>query len=201
MSDRAFLNHVEMVYAPGGRETARAFFELLGFTVRDTGHWLTIAVEPSEAANWADNTLYAQEATPAQLRFEDEFAKAIESNSALSEALDHYKDVRRAHPQLHFHWGIHLPSHEDWEARVARVREAAESHPVLKGHVEALVFEPEKNPHAISPQSQAFIRTDVLAAEGFPFGLEIELQWTPVDEDGNLPTTSVGYFPSEDELA
>lgn len=200
MTDRTFLNHVEMVFPPGGLEAARAFFELLGFHVIDTPPWLTVGIEPAEAENWADNVLYAQEAIPAQQRFEDELARVIEGDPALAKTLDHYKKVRRAHPQLAYHWGVHIPTHEDWKARVSRIRDAAENHPLLKGRVEALVFEPGEHPDAISTQSQAFIRTDVLAAEGFTFGLEIELQYTPRDEKGNPNAEATGYFPPADEL-
>lgn len=201
MSERTFINHVEMVFPPGDREAARAFFEAMGFQVQDTPPWLTVAVEPAEAANWADNTLYAQEAIPAQMRFEKEFARIIDSDPELSEALDHYKSVRRAHPQVSYHWGVHIPTYEEWQKRVAQVQEAAEHNPLLKDRVEVLVFEAGKNPAAISTQAQAFVRTDVLAAEGFTFGLEIELQWTPVDENGNSNAEATGYFPPPEELA
>lgn len=201
MADKTFLNHVEMVFPPGDQEAARAFFEILGFSVLDTPPWLTVGVEPTEAANWADNVLYAQQAIPAQQRFEDELARVIESDAALAEALNHYKAVRRAHPQLAYHWGVHIPTHEDWAERVARVQEAARSHPLLKDRIEVIVFEPGSSETAISTQSQAFVRTDVLAAEGFTFGLEIELQWTPRDEKGNPNAQATGYFPPAAELA
>lgn len=201
MAGRTFINHVEMVYPPGGAEAAQAFFELLGFSVQATPPWLTVGVEPTEADNWADNVLYAQPAVPAQQKFEDEFARAIESDTALREALARYKEVRHAHPQIAYHWGVHIPTYEDWQERVARIQDASVNHPLLKGRVEAIVFEAGKNPAAISTQAQAFIRTDVLAAEGFPFGLEIELQYTPLDENGRSNAQATGYFPPVDELS
>lgn len=200
MTERTFLNHVNMVYPPGDRDAAFALFEILGFTVLDTPPWITVGVEPTEVDNWADNTLYAQEAVPAQLRFEELLTRLIESDPEVSDALAHYKEVRRNHPQLAYHWGVHVPTHEDWAQRVARVQDAAENHPLLKGRVEVLVFEPGKSPHAISTQSQAFVRTDVLAAEGFAFGLEIELQWTPVDENGRSNAAATGFFPDPERL-
>lgn len=200
MSDRPFVNHVNMVFPEGGKEAAHAFFELLGFKVLDTPPWLTVAVDPEESENWADNTLYAQEALPAQLKFEKRLQALIDSDSELTAELEHYKEVRRAHPQLAYHWGVHIPTHSDWQERVSRVQEAALTHPLLAGRIEVMVFEPGKNPHAISTQSQAFVRTDVLAAEGFTFGLEIELQWTPQTEDGKSNAGATGYFPSKEEL-
>lgn len=196
-----FVNHVNMVYPPGQREAAHAFFETLGFRVLDTPPWLTVAVDPEETENWADNTLYAQEAVPAQKRFEERLARLIESDSELKADLERYKEVRRAHPQLAYHWGIHVPTYADWERRVAAIQEAARTHPLLQDRVEAIVFEPGKNPAAISTQAQAFIRTDVLAAEGFFFGLEIELQWTPLGDNGKPAASATGYFPPEEELA
>lgn len=201
MAGRTFLNHVEMVYRPGDEEAAREFFELLGFAVQFTPPWLTVGVEPTEADNWADNVLYAQPAIPAQEKFEAELARVIESDERLAAALNRYKEVRRNHPQVCYHWGVHIPTHEDWEQRVARVQEAAKSHPLLKGRVEVMVFEAGKNPHAISTQSQAFVRTDVLVAEGYPFGLEIELQYTPLDENGKSNAQATGFFPPAEALA
>lgn len=200
MPDRTFLNHVNMVFPPGDRDAAYAFCELLGFNVQDTPPWISVGVEPSESDNWADNVLYAAEAIPAQVTFEKKLAQLVAGDPATCEALEHYKSVRRAHPQLAYHWGVHVPTHDDWQARVAHMQDAAANHPLLKGRVEVLVFEPETNPHSISTQSQAFVRTDVLAAEGFAFGLEIELQWTPVDDNGRSSAGATGYFPGPDEL-
>ncbi|MDP9318833.1 MAG: hypothetical protein M3O94_07135, partial [Actinomycetota bacterium] len=65
MAERPLLNHVEMVYQPGDRDAARAFFETLGFGVSDLpgGPWLVITVDP-EAGLSTDNVMYANEPTP-----------------------------------------------------------------------------------------------------------------------------------------
>lgn len=200
MGTTPFLNHVEMAYKPGQREAARAFFQTLGFHVIDTGAFLTIYVDPGDLSNWADNILYASEAIPAQQTVEEELLKAVETTPSLAAALEHYKNVRHAHPQFTFHFGFSIPTHDEWESRVARVKEAAASHELLAGHLDVMVFE-EDSKDAISNQSQCFVRADFLVAEGYPFGLEMELQFTPLGADGKPNATQTGYYPTVDELS
>lgn len=189
------INHVEMAFRAGERDHARAVFEVLGFTVQEYGPWLIIAVDP-ETSNGVDNTIYCNEVIPAQQKFEDALATALRSDPDLAGALDHYKSVRSAHPQYTFHWGVSLPSYEDWQERVERVREAGRSHPLLEGRIDVVgVFEPG-HPDSVTAQSQAFVVTDVLGSGPFPLGLQVELQWTPVHDNGDI----VYEAPPVDEL-
>jgi hypothetical protein len=179
------INHAELVYPNGGKEAARATLELLGLTVTEGGPWLVAVLDP-ETANYCDDIIFASEATPAQLAFEDAFAEAVASNPELAAKLSHYQDVRRTHPQFPFHFGISVPTHAEWQRRVSQIEEASREHPLLAGKIEVYAFEPG-DPGAITYLSQGFVRTTALAGELLALGLQIELQWTPLDEDGNPP--------------
>jgi hypothetical protein len=196
MTDRPLMiNHVEMVYRPGQVDFARAFFETLGFAVSEYGPWLIIMVDPV-TGNGLDNVMYCNEAVPAHQRFEEALERAIKSDSQLSAALDHYRDVRRAHPQYNFHFGVTLPSIEEWKARVERVQEASRSHPLLAGHLEVMVFD-EGHPDSVGPASQAFCYTDILASATLPMGLMFEIQYMPVPDSGDTFSEELwtGKFP------
>jgi hypothetical protein len=179
------LNHAEMVYPVGGKEAARAALEVMGFTVNELGPWFLVIIDAS-SENYLDNVLYASEVTPAQEKYEAAFAAALEKDQDLAAALTRYKEVRHNHPQYPFHFGFSIPTHEEWKERVERVEEAGRSHPLLAGKIEvAGVFEPGDPDAFITHISQAFVRTEVLATEGLQLGLQIELQWAPVDDKGN----------------
>ncbi len=188
MGERPVLNHVEMVYRPGEREAARAFFETLGFAVSDHEHggpWLVIKVDP-EAGPGIDNMLYANEPTPAQQKFEEALDRALATDAPLAAGLDRYRSIRQAHPQYIFHFGASLPTREEWAERVERLREANRSHPLLAGRIDLDVREPGV-PGALGPLSQAFIHTDILATGPFALGLLFDLQWRPDIAPGGVP--------------
>ena len=199
MGSFPFINHVEMAYSPGHKDATVAFFELLGFRVIETGAWITAYVDPANTTNWADNIVYANEAIPAQDSYEAEYARVLASDGKFAAALGRLKEVRQVYPQFGFHFGIAMTSLEEWQARVDRMRQASLEHPLLAGHIEVITFEPG-NPLAVSNQSQAYMRADFLSTEGYTFGIQIELQWTPVDEDGNPNAVGTGYFPAREEL-
>jgi hypothetical protein len=171
------INHVEMIFQPGERDAARAFFETMGFGVADFGPWLVISVDP-ETGNGIDNVMYASEPVPAQQQFEDALAEALEGHEKASAALAHYREVRVAHPQFNFHFGASIPTKGDWEDRTARIGKAAESHPLLKGRVDVATFNPG-DPGAVGPIHQTFLLTDILATGTLQTGLIFELQWRP----------------------
>jgi hypothetical protein len=175
---RLAINHVEMIFQPGKREAARAFFEAMGFGVSDFGPWLVILVDP-KTANAVDNVMYASEPVPAQQKFEDALQRAIAEDANLSAALEHFRGVRPAHPQYNFHFGVSIPTHEDWTERTERVKEAASSNPLLEGHVEVSVFNPG-DPGSVGPVHQTFILTDIVSTGTLQTGLIFELQWYPV---------------------
>ena len=179
MAQRPVLNHVEMVYSPGDREAARAFFETMGFMVSELENfpWLLVTVDP-EAGWGVDNVMYAQESTPAQQNFEKALDKALGSDPELARTLERYLSVRRAYPQYVFHFGASFPTHEDWQGRVKRLQDANGSHPLLAGRIDMEVSEPD-GPGA-SPLSQAFIYTDIIAVGPRQLArLLFDLQWAP----------------------
>lgn len=195
MADRPLrINHAELVYPKGGRDVARAAFELVGLTVSEVGPWLAGVLDP-DTANYIDDIIVASEATPAQQAFEKAFTRALESDAELARGLDRYRAVRGAHPQYASHFGIAIATHEDWKARVGRIANAGREHPLLAGKIEiAARFEPG-DPGAITHHSQAFVHTSALAFETLQLGLQIELQWSPVDDHGNPLHGLVGELP------
>lgn len=179
-----FINHVEMIFQPGEREPARAFFETLGFGVSDFGPWLAVFVDP-ETANGADNVMYASEPVPAQQRFEDALAKALANDAEATAALAHYRDVRVDHPQYSFHFGASMASLEDWRQRTAHVQEVVATNPLLKGRVDVTVFNPG-DPGAVGNVYQTFVITDILTTGTLQTGVTFELQWYPRNAEGKL---------------
>lgn len=177
-----FVNHVEMNFQPGERESARALFECMGFGVWDHGPWLVVSVDP-DTANGVDNVMYASEPIPAQQRFEDALAKALADNPEVTEAFEHFKDVRVAHPQYSFHFGASMGSQEEWQERTDRLKEAAVSHPVLKGRIEVSVFTPG-DPGSVGNVYQAFVLTDILSTGTLQTGLIFEVQFYPRNAEG-----------------
>jgi hypothetical protein len=177
-----------MVYKPGDRDAARAFFETLGFGVSDLpagGPWLVIKVDP-EAGGGTDNVMYANEPTPAQLNCEAALEQALATDSQLATTLERYRSIRRAHPQYVFHFGASLPTHEERKERLERLQEASRSHPLLAGRIDIKVSEPGL-PDALGPMSQAFIYTDILACGPFATaGLLFDMQWRPVFGPGEV---------------
>jgi hypothetical protein len=178
------INHVEMIFQPGEREAARAFFETMGFGVSDFGPWLVVVVDPA-SANGIDNVMYASEPIPAQQKFEDALRHAIANDTEASATLEHYRSVRLAHPQYNFHFGTSIPTREEWAERTERVKEAARSHPLLKGRIDVSVFNPG-DPGSVGPQYQTFLLTDILSTGTLQTGLIFELQWTPTRESGEV---------------
>jgi hypothetical protein len=193
--DKVVLNHAEMVHRPGEREAAKAFFETLGFATSELGPWMMILIHP-DTSNGVDNTMYCNEASPAQQRFEDALTRSLERDAELAASLEHYRSVRMVHPQYNFHFGVTFPTHEEWQRRSDRIVDASRNHPLLAGRVEVAVLEPG-HPSALGPQSQTFIQTDIVAAGSLALGLLFELQWTPVDANGVFGSNGgegVDYF-------
>ena len=200
MAERPILNHSEMVYGPGDREAATALFEAMGFRVEDIPGfpWLIINIDDS-VSGAGDNVLYAQESTPAQQNYEAALQKALDADSDLADKLKRYRGIRREHPQYVFHFGASVPTHEDWLRRVDILKEANESHPLLKGRIDMVVKEPGV-PGALGPLSQAFIHSDIIQVGPLQHGgLLFDLQFIPDADDDTAATVASIVFP--DRLA
>ena len=186
MAELPLLNHSEMVYRPGDRDAARAFFETMGMTVSELPDfpWLIISVDPN--LGQGDNVMYAQESTPAQQNLEKKLDSLLAADSELKDLLERYQKIRRAHPQYVFHFGASTPTHEDWQQRVDKLQEANENHPLLKGRIEMYVYEPGV-PGALGPLSQAFIHSDIIQCGPSQIGpILFDLQWSPDVEHRNI---------------
>ena len=189
MAQHPFINHVEMIHKPGERDAARAFFELMGFEVKDFGPWLVVDANPADS-NGIDNVMYISEPIPAQQKFEDALAKAIANDPDTVAALEHYNEVRGNHPHYNFHFGVALKTAEEWAERVARAQKEAETNPLLKGRVQVSPFKPGDF-GSVGPQHQAFFLTDIVATGTLQTGLIFELQWTPRTEAGEIDTEAL----------
>jgi hypothetical protein len=166
------LNHLEMVYRPGERELAKAVFELLGCECRDSGGpFLSVRVDPP-TGDYLDNAMYASEVTPEQWAFEQTLQGSLESDAGQA-----YLDLLARAPQRAFHFGIGFSGLEQWEAAVARIADAGDNHPDLKGRIGVrAVFRPGDPGSFGDTFVQAFVHTDVVAAGLLSLGQHVELQ-------------------------
>ena len=134
VSAERLLNHVEMVYRPGERAVARALFETLGCSVRDSGGpFLSAMVVPS--GNFLDNVMYCSEVTAEQWAFEQALQGAIEHDPDLGEANGRYAALLGRAPQHAFHFGITYDSLAEWEEALTRIEKAGADDPDLKGRL------------------------------------------------------------------
>jgi hypothetical protein len=202
MADRPILNHAEMVFRPGDRDAAKALYEVMGFRVGEIPGfpWMSIDVDADapEGELRVDNLMYANESTPAQQNLEAALDRVLASDADLADKLARYRTIRRAHPQYVFHFGASVPTREDWIARVEAIREANESHPLLKGRIELDVRE-AGDPTALGGLSQAFIYTEIIECQLYQFGgMLFDLQWSPGTE--KLLATMPTSFPDRLEM-
>lgn len=169
------LSHVELLHAPGERALAARVFELLGCVVVDSGrHWFTAFVD-TNLRDWANNVMYASEASAAQLAVE----------AAMDASADAWIDMVRAAPQEAPHFGFRVGSADEQRAILERVREAGEHDTELRGRVAVLGLFPHDAPDAIATgMDQAFIWTDVMASGPLRLGQVIEIQWHLHPEGG-----------------
>ena len=162
------LTHVELLHAPGERALAARIFELLGCTVSDSGrHWFTAFID-ADLRDYANNILYASEASAEQLAIE----------ATMPESVDAWIEMVRAAPQKSPHFGLRVGTSEEHRAIVERVRAAGTTDPELHGRIEVLGVLPHDAPDAIATNmDQAFIWTDVIASGPLRLGQVIEVQW------------------------
>jgi hypothetical protein len=177
MTATRMLHHVAALYAPGDRPVARAFLEVLGCEVFESGSPFLLArigpAQPGLLESW----VFASEVTPEQWRLE----KALESESdggVLAEAVSEYVRRLRTDPQHACHFAIRYPSEAEFDAALDRVEQVAAQVPILAGRVSISgVFRPGDRGAQSPTQTQAFVYTDVVASSVLAFGQHIELQW------------------------
>jgi len=162
------LTHVELLHAPGERHLAARVFELLGCTVIDSGgHWFTAFID-AHLRDWANNVLYASEASAAQLAVE----------ASMPDRLDSWIDMVRAAPQTAPHFGLRVGTAAEHRDLVERIGVASLHDPELAGRIEVLGVYPHDAPGAIATaMDQAFVWTDVIASGPLRLGQVIEIQW------------------------
>ncbi|ASV84864.1 hypothetical protein CES85_5668 [Ochrobactrum quorumnocens] len=186
MIDRPLgLNHIETVHRPGDKDVARAVFEILGFFVAEFTTnvggkdmvFLFASLDPANA-NGIDNVIYCSEVRPAQLALEQAMKAAIVADASFKAAAEEYRRQTSGQPQIFPHFGFSVPSLDDWEARVARVRDAAKNHPLLAGRIEIAGIYRLNDPTSVTPQTQAFIRTDAFSLGLLEFPVYFEIQYS-----------------------
>jgi hypothetical protein len=171
------LHHVAALYAPGERPVARAFLEVLGCEVFESGSPFLLArigpAQPGLSESW----VFASEVTPEQWRLE----KALQSESeggVLAEPISAYVRRLRTDPQHACHFAIRYPSGPEFDATLDRLEHVADHLPNLAGRVSISgVFRPGDRGAQSATQTQAFVYTDVVASSVLAFGQHIELQW------------------------
>jgi hypothetical protein len=176
MSAKA-LNHVELVYAPGERDLARALFEILGCGVHDSGGpFLSAKIQP-DSTDLTNNAMYASEVTDEQWALE-QVLQAELADGPLRDASAGYLAHLQSHPQRSCHFGIRYPSVEALDAALERIEHVSETNPELAGRVSVSgVFRPGDPGSYTDTMVQAFVRTDVIASGLLTFGQHVELQW------------------------
>ncbi|MBI3744481.1 MAG: hypothetical protein HY261_09390 [Chloroflexi bacterium] len=169
------LNHIEMIYRPGERSLVGKVFQALGCGVIETGGtYLLLPIGPGETDS-LNNIAYASEVTKEQWAFEQELAKQLKTNPALSAAYKGYDQKFRKEPQLTTHFGIRYPSFAKLEAQLQHIRTGLP--PEIRGRLEICsVFRPGDPGSLSNTIIQAFVKTDVVVAGLLTLGQHIELQ-------------------------
>jgi hypothetical protein len=209
MADYPVLNHAEMVFRPGDREAAQALFETMGFRVGelpafDDSPWMVVFVDRDapEDEIIVDNLMYANESTLAQQNLEAKVQEFLDSDAEFKRLHDRYQELRVERPQYNFHFGSSVPTREEWQARVDALKEANESHPLLKGRLQIDVREPfTDNPLALGGLSQLFLITDIISVGVYPFAsLLFDLQWSPGAEVLLKTMPTADQYPDRKDL-
>lgn len=179
-----FLNHTELIYAPGDRVAARELFRALGCRVLDpqvdetppelgpaAGPYLIIFVDP-DSTDLIDNVMYASEVTPAQWAFEEQIGRLLEERPELAASRQAFLDRFAATPYAMTHFGLAM-SEEQLEKALGQIAETA----MFSGRVRVSgPFRPG-DPGSVDPRViQAFIHTDIVSANLLTGGQQIELQ-------------------------
>lgn len=170
------LNHVECVYRPGERAVAYALFELLGFTTVDymDGEVYVAKVDPPTFRDEDnDNYVAGREVRPEQWAFDQALMNAMKQEP-LAAAYAHQQKMLSQMPQWGMHFGFRLNTPAEWEAMVARIQNAEQQPPLLRGRLGLLKAFRPGDPDQPFNMYQAFAWTDVIASGSLAFQQRIE---------------------------
>jgi hypothetical protein len=169
------LHHVALVHAPGERSLARAFFELLGCEVFESGSPFLLARIAPDAH--AETWMFASEVTSEQWQLELALHDAL-NGGKLAAVGNAYLGRLTSDPQHSCHFAVRMPSEQEFDATLDRVARVDQVAPTLSGHVSISgVFRPGDRGAQSHTQTQAFVYTDIVASGLLAFGQHLELQW------------------------
>lgn len=195
-TDGQWLNHVEMVYAPGDRDLAAEVLSLLGCEVRDDGsRFLCVAVQPGTSSR-DDDFLCVSEMTAEQLELECALRRSIDDGVTGSPARA-FRERMRAAPQFAAHFGIRFAAVEGLEARAQAIAAARTRGRGLRDRLQlAAVFYPGDPGSFGDHLVQVFVWTDVIGSGLLAMGQQIELQWRDTRGGGQDPVRRPGWLSS-----
>jgi hypothetical protein len=171
------LHHVAALYAPGERPLARAFLEVLGCEVFESGSPFLLARIGPAGPDLSESWVFASEVTPEQWRL-DQALRSESDGGTLADPISAYVRRLRTDPQHGCHFAIRYPGEEEFDATLDRLEHVTDHVPTLAGRVSISgVFRPGDPGAQSATQTQAFVYTDVVASSVLAFGQHIELQW------------------------
>ncbi|MDG2002777.1 MAG: hypothetical protein P8J20_05535 [Novosphingobium sp.] len=178
------LNHVEALYRPGERQLAIDLAEALGCAVSDTGFtgggeesFLGIHPNPDDQ-NVQNNVFYISPMRPEQLALEDQLQQFLNSDTALQQNLEAYREAARTMPFGVSHFSLRYHSGRAVQDVADRVRQSLGER--LGDRLHVRVFQQGDPDGAGGELAQGFVYQDVIVSGSFLHGQLIELQSQPV---------------------
>ena len=179
-ADARRLNHVEFAHRPGEGHLAIALFEALGCScsVIDTPPYGKYVVVSLDGSPHGENDMFASQAEPEQLAFEDALLREIAADgSGIGQAAARFRGLQRERPYRATHFGLRLPSVAALDDTIARLNALAGNG--FAGRLEQ-GFKMERSLDEAratsSPVKQIWIWTDVVSTGVLALGQQIELQ-------------------------
>ena len=171
------LHHVAAMYAPGDRPVARAFFELLGCEVFESGSPFLLARIAPAQPGLSESWVFASEVTPEQWRLEEALRGRRESGALAGPANDYVRRLR-TDPQHRVSLCDPLSQRSGVRRDASPTGARCDRHTDPEGPVSISgVFRPGDRGAQSPTQTQAFVYTDVVASGVLAFGQHVELQW------------------------
>lgn len=168
------LNHVEFAHRPGEGDLAVRLFEALGCScsVIDSPPYGKYIVVSLDGSPHGVNDMFASQAEPEQLAFEDALAQPMAGGAA-----QRLRELQRQRPFRAAHIGLRIPSVAALDQVIARLEQLRSG--AFAGRLE-LGFGMERSFEEArasdSPIKQLWIWTDVISAGLLSVGQQIELQ-------------------------